>query len=83
MRVSIDHLLNGPAEGGIHLSARCKEFLKCLSADSGRPLDQVLEECVEGIFRLLDDDTSPLIVEEIKLRRTYAGKTSAKIDCSR
>ncbi len=42
-----------------------------LCAETERPAHQVISDCISGIWDLIETGNSPLIVEEIKLRRRY------------
>jgi hypothetical protein len=42
-----------------------------LSSEINRPPDQVTADCIAGIWGLIENERSPLIVEEVKLRRRY------------
>jgi predicted DNA-binding protein len=55
--------------GGISNSTR--ERLLTLAEELNRTPVQVLEDCVEGIFDLMDKKAPPLIVQELELRRNY------------
>jgi predicted DNA-binding protein len=81
VRKSIGLFLESPDEPSLRLTPRALEILGKLAEESPRSLAQLIEECIEGIFTLVEDDRSPLIVEEIKLRRSYrrvAGKSRSK-----
>jgi len=71
VRESIGLFLESPDGPFLRLTPRTLEILGKLSKETHRPLAQIIEECIEGIFTLLEDDRSPLIVEEIKLHRSY------------
>ena len=47
-----------------------------LCAETERPADQVISDCISGIWDLIETGNSPLVVEEIKLRRRYRNEST-------
>ena len=56
------------------VSSSTREKLERLAALLNRPPDHVAEECIEGVTSMVEDPglVSPLIVQEVKLRRRYS-----------
>jgi hypothetical protein len=62
----------------------CLDGVLKLAEETERAPAQVLEECVEGIQRLLKTGETPLIVLELRLRRKYIDhreRRSGEADC--
>ena len=80
VRFAIDSLLDPEKQDPLELTAneRMTDLVKTLARETGRPNRQVIEECVAGIIDLLETGRSPLIIEEIKLRRNYSNPPSAE-----
>jgi predicted DNA-binding protein len=75
VRNAIEQLLGNDGEGsditlgGISNSTR--DHLFALAKELNRTPAQVLEDCVEGIFDLVEKKATPLIAQELELRRKY------------
>jgi predicted DNA-binding protein len=74
VRDGVDQILESPEGILLELQSQTWKLLHSLAKETDRPLSQIVDECVEGVFNLLQEGESPLIIEEIKLRRRYASK---------
>jgi negative regulator of replication initiation len=48
-----------------------------MAEEVNRSKSKVVQDCIVAVLGLLESDRSPLIVEEIKLRRSYASQRAA------
>jgi hypothetical protein len=66
------------------ITPACHDRILEFAAEAQRPPSQIVEECVEGIHRLLNSEETPLIVMELRLRRKYFERRkqrSSEPDC--
>jgi hypothetical protein len=71
----------GVPEGTAHsaFNQDVQQILENLSRETNRPPDQVTADCISGVWGLVESERSPLIVEEVKLRRRYRSESSSPI----
>jgi predicted transcriptional regulator len=55
----------------IKVTPECKRRTAELAKELNRSQTQVLEDCVEGIYDVLERKQTPLIIFEVHLRRKY------------
>jgi predicted DNA-binding protein len=60
------------------ISDTARERLMAMAKELKRTPVQVLEDCVEGIFDLVEKKAPPLIVMELELRRKYTTQRNSK-----
>jgi hypothetical protein len=56
-----------------------QKIVERLSLEINRPPDQVTADCIAGIWGLIENERSPLIVEEVKLRRRYRAEPTPAV----
>ncbi|MEM1058754.1 MAG: hypothetical protein AAGK14_05865 [Verrucomicrobiota bacterium] len=63
-----------------YVSPELHKRVQSLSKDLNRDVNQVFEDCVQGIMDMIEntDQEMPLIVMEIKLRRQYEERKTRK-----
>jgi len=71
IRGLIDEYCNENGNKSIFLSRINYERLLAYAAKLRRPPAQIANECIEGLFWLVEKKKSPLLAEEIKLHRKY------------
>jgi hypothetical protein len=60
----------------IKVTSTCKRRTADLARELNRSQTQVLEDCVDGIYDILENKQTPLIIFEVRLRRKYRQKES-------
>ncbi len=75
VRTGINQIVSAPNGMPPLLTEGAWKSLCALSKETDRPVGQIIGECVEAIVEMVGgNDRTPLIVEEIKLRRRYSGE---------
>jgi predicted DNA-binding protein len=71
----------GVPEGATHsaFSPEVQKILENLSLETNRTPDHVTADCISGIWGLVESGRSPLIVEEVKLRRRYRTESTSPV----